>query len=116
MPEGHLVGGLNLLDMVPLRCTRFGYNKNGRIIIYMPRFRSRFGRKMCKILNISPYVRIHLDEYGTYVWSLCNGKFTVRDISERLKKRFGKEIEYQHYKRLAEFLATLEVNGLIKYL
>ena len=116
MPESHLVGGINLLDMVPMRTARFGYNKKGMIIVYMPRFRSRFGRKMCRILNIPPYIRIHLDHYGTYVWSLCNGKFTVREISERLKRRFGNEVEHQHYERLAKFLATLEVNGLIRYL
>ena len=116
MVEGHVVGGINLLDMVPRRRVRFKYRKGGLITILVPRFRSRFGMGICRILNVTPYIKVHLDRYGTYVWSLCNGRFTVRDISERMVGHFGTEVREQGYERLATFLRELEAIKAIDYL
>jgi len=60
------------------------------------------------------YRRIELDEMGAYVWELCDGKRTVREIGEALKARFGKEVE-PLYERLVTFLFELAKRYLIEF-
>ena len=50
---------------------------------------------------------VNLDQYGTAVWRLFDGKLTVREIGEILKTRFGDTVE-PLYARLAAFLKILK--------
>jgi hypothetical protein len=72
------------------------------------------GKRLGKILGIAPNYRVKLDRYGSWVWQLCDGKTTVRDLGLSLKEKFGPDIE-PLYPRLIEFLKHLEKNGLISY-
>jgi len=55
---------------------------------------------------------IALDSYGTAVWTALDGKHTVFDIVNHMKKQFPKE-EARMLDRVVTFLHTLQVNRLI---
>lgn len=80
----------------------------------IPRFDTSLGKKLGDIYKMKKNRNIFLDEYGTAVWKLCNGKATVREIGDVLKEQFGEKTE-PLYPRLIEFLRTLEKTDLISY-
>lgn len=80
--------------------------------IVKPRFDTKLGKKLGKRLKIKPTFNVNLDEYGTAVWRLCDGKLTVREIGELLKTQFDEDVE-PLYPRLAAFFRLLEANELI---
>ena len=105
----------NLLDMVPTRTCEWTRQKEHPelVRILKARFDTKFGEHLGKKLNLDKTYNINLDEYGTAVWRLCDGKMTVRDIGEILKTQFNEEIE-PLYPRLAAFLKVLKSNDTIE--
>ena len=104
----------NLLTLIPIRTCKWSrQKKNPKLIrILKPRFDTRFGKKFGKRFNIKSTYNVNLDEYGTAVWWLMDGKQTVREIGEILMTQFGDSVE-PLYPRLAAFLRILESNNLI---
>ncbi len=60
------------------------------------------------------YRRVELDEYGVFVWELCDGSRTVKEIGKKLKERFGDSVE-PLYERLVTFLLELYKRNLISF-
>lgn len=58
------------------------------------------------------YRKLKLDGQGAFVWNLCDGKQSVREIGNRLRERFGDEAE-PLYERLVAFLMDLRRRHLI---
>ncbi|UCH89447.1 MAG: PqqD family protein [Thermoplasmata archaeon] len=106
----------NMLVMRPVRKVRWKYadEDETKVIIFFPRFESALGKRLGEIYKMKPYRKIHLDEYGTSVWKLCNGKATVRQIGELLSEQYGDKVEPLH-ERLQIFLNVLERNEMIKF-
>ena len=53
-----------------------------------------------------PCYKIYLDEFGSFVWSQCDGAQTVEEIGEKLKQEFGQDVE-PVYDRLAIYIRQL---------
>lgn len=104
----------NLLTMVPVKNCKWSRQKDNPDLmkLYKPKFDTGLGKKIGKKLKIKPSYTINLDEYGTAVWRLCNGKITVKELAEILQTQFGDEVE-PLYERLAAFFKILETNKLI---
>ena len=77
--------------------------KEGKIFLLEPRFRNRFFSKHVLPRMKHPYVKIALDEFGTYVWKRINGRKTVYEIGEELTSEFGSQVE-PVYQRLGLFV------------
>jgi hypothetical protein len=60
------------------------------------------------------YRRIELDEYGVFVWNLCDGTKDVEHIGKKLKEKFGDSVE-PLYERLITFLFELHKRNLIVF-
>ena len=104
----------NLLDMIPVRnCKWTRQEENKELVrIVKPRFDTKLGKSIGKKLKLKPTFNVNLDEYGTAVWRLFDGKLTVREIGEILRTQFGDTVE-PLYERLAAFLKILKTNELI---
>ena len=113
--NAELKGKINLLDMVPVHNSKWvSQTENKELLrLFKPRFDTKLGKRVGKKLKIKPTYKINLDEYGTAIWRLCDGKLTVREIGEMLKTQFADDVE-PLYPRLAAFLRILEANDLIK--
>lgn len=104
-----------MFDLVPCRNERIVTEKEGELsVIAFPRFRSKFLQKYLVPKKRSPYIRIRLEEHGTAVWELIDGKRNVREIVELLEEHFAREANYEH--RITTYLNQLYRDGMIKWL
>ena len=106
----------NLLIMKPNRTCHWEFEdeEETKAVIFFPRFRSNTGKKLGEFYGFKMDRRLHLDEYGTAVWKLCDGEATVRQIGEVLSEQYGEKVE-PLYERLAEFFKILERNEFIEF-
>ncbi|BBB33602.1 conserved hypothetical protein [Thermotomaculum hydrothermale] len=103
----------NLLDLIPEKLCESEVNEEGKVIILAPRFKSKLGRKIFEPVVKNKYVRIHLDEVGTFVWNEIDGQKNVFELSKMLKNEFGEKVE-PVYERIGKFIAIMKVNGFIR--
>ena len=62
----------------------------------------------------SQHYKIRLDDIGSFIWDLCDGRKTVQEIGEQLKDKFGDKVE-PLYERLGAFFQNLEKNKFITF-
>ena len=95
----------NVLDMVPAHSMDFE-ERDGRIMLLVPKFGdNRLGRFFMQRMK-RPYYKIHLDEFGSRVWNLIDGRITVYQIGTLLHQEFGNDVE-PVYERLGLFINML---------
>lgn len=101
--------------MVPKRLLSWETDEQtSQIRILVPKFKGEFGKKACRFFHRSETFNLKLDDFGTAIWLVCDGKTTVETIGEHLKSQFGEQIEPLH-PRLARFLRMLEQHSAIGY-
>jgi len=105
----------NLFDLIPYKNEHIITEKEGELsVIAFPRFRSKFMLKYFVPGKKSPLIRIRLEEHGTAVWDLIDGKRTVKKISEELSDHFNNEENFEY--RIAIYLNQLFKQGFVKYI
>lgn len=105
---------LNLLDLKPVHNRRFEAMEDGRVAILQPRISNRVLKKWFEPILRNPDIRIRLDEYGSFVWKQCTGECTVGELADRLREKFGDDLE-PVMDRLSLFLKYLERYEFIRY-
>jgi len=104
----------NLFDLVPFIGEHITTEKEGELsVITFPRFRTKFMQKYLVPKNKSATIRVRLDENGTAVWNLIDGKRTIRAITESLAEQFNHEANYEY--RIAVYFSQLYKQGFVKY-
>ena len=69
--------------------------------------------RLAQLLFFRPKVSyIHLDSFGSFVWSRLDGKTQASDIAEAMEKQYGNKIQPTE-ERLFRFLGILKENGFI---
>ena len=102
----------NLFDLVPTISEHITTEKEGELsVITFPRFRSKFMQKFFVPRNKSKTIRIRLEEHGTAVWNLIDGKRTVKEIAELLAEHFQNEENYEY--RVAAYFLQLYRQGFL---
>jgi hypothetical protein len=61
-----------------------------------------------------PPISLHLDEIGTAVWRLCDGRRSAYEIGGCLENQFGDRID-PVYERLGVFLRQMKKAGVIDW-
>jgi len=106
--------GQNLLTLRPKWSRDWDKTTSNLTVIRVPKFGNHlFGNWIMKKLK-NPYYSLKLDEVGTFVWEHCNGLENVREIGEKLKKKYGKKVE-PVYDRLGIFFKHLEKSKSITW-
>jgi len=104
----------NLFDFVPFISEHITTEKEGELsVIAFPRFRSKFMQKYFVPKNKTATIRIRLEEHGTAVWDLIDGKRTIKEIAEILSDHFHNEENYEY--RIAAYFSQLYRQGFVKY-
>ena len=62
--------------------------------------------------GMSPDIHVRLEEHGTAVWELIDGKRTVRQIIEELAEHFDHEENYES--RITAYITQLQKDGFVK--
>ena len=63
-------------------------NENGEIRLLVPLRKDRVTRVLRKLLRAPEYKEILLDEVGSDIWELCDGKHTVQSIIAATCKKY----------------------------
>lgn len=112
MPDGK--GKINLLDVVPVRCGHIATTWEGEYaVLSFPRFKYGWMRRFLLPKGMSADVHVTLEEHGTAVWRLIDGRRTVQEIIALLAGHFQGEDYYSS--RIAAYIMQLHKDGLIKY-
>ncbi len=102
------------LASVPVHNEAIGAERTdtGDARLTIPRRDTWWVRLLDRVLYIPKNRRIRLDELGTYVWDLCDGHRTVREIIQAMSTRYKlhrKEAEVS----VVTYLRQLARKGLI---
>ena len=59
--------------------------------------------------------QVHLDETGSYLWPLIDGRKTVAQLADCMKQQFGEKAE-PLYPRIIKYFQIVESYHFIKFL
>jgi hypothetical protein len=83
------------------------------VIVLAPKFQNPVGRAMVNLFRKDQEYRLHLDEFGSAVWELIDGRRNVGQIADALVDRFGEKVE-PGVPRLLKFLKWLGNAGVVR--
>jgi len=105
-------GKVSLLDAVPVRCEHIMTEWEGEcIVLTYPRFKYRWMHRFLLPKGMSPIIRVKLEEHGTAVWQLIDGKRSVSEILSQLAGHFKDEENYAT--RVTTYVMQLRKDGFI---
>jgi len=104
------------LRLYPLRnpVVRYETGENDCIMLIVPVRPRGLWRLLGKFFKLPREHRIELDETGSTVWSLCDGRHSVESIVQKLMRQYKLERREAEY-ALFVFLDTLVRRGFIAY-
>jgi hypothetical protein len=102
----------NILLLVPVHDIKWQQTEQDRVVLLRPKFNLAWLKKNILPRLKHPNFRIHLDEFGSWVWLQIDGEKTVYEIGGALKKNFGPKME-PVYERLGLFINQLARNRFI---
>lgn len=106
----------NFMDYIPSSNPLYTWDTDERGIVTVHVVNKGFYNWLAQKLFRKPRIsHIRLDKYGSFVWQQMDGKKTIYEISEQVKKKFGKEAE-PIIDRLVDFFRILWRNKFIGYL
>jgi len=127
-PKGPKLSRSEFLSLKPLRSPAVEWERNEKgeikIIIPLKKIKQKVrgekketgkGGIFSKFFPEPEEKRIQLDEAGSTVWELCNGKNTIREIAEHLCKKY-KLLQREAEIALGSYLDTLVNRGLIGFI
>lgn len=104
----------NLLELHPVINSEFE-TENGLISILVPKFTNRYLVKYLVPRIKKKFLKVNLDETGSAVWALIDGKKNTREIALAVKAKFGEEF-VQPEERVSKFLAELHKGKVINFI
>jgi hypothetical protein len=105
---------INLLELIPDRNIQSEKTGEGLTILLKQKFHHPWFIKHILPRLKNPHYKIKLDDVGSFIWELCDGEKSIKEISARLKEKFGDKVE-PLYDRLGIFFQNLEKNNFIKF-
>ena len=105
---------VNLLQAIPIRASHVqtAYEADCAVLLY-PRFKRAWMQRFLLPKGMSPYIRVRLEQHGTAVWNLIDGRRTVADIINLLT---AQTTEADYPSRIATYLMQLQKDGFIRLL
>lgn len=103
---------VKFMSLVPVRAPVEVERNGDTVVLIYPKDFKKFEKILHKYIGGPDVIRRPLDEMGTFVWDLCDGKHTIGDIVRIMDERFAERIEPAGM-RVTMFLETLLKTGLI---
>lgn len=104
----------NYLEKKPIRNDEINWTtSDGKVTLEIENtgIMNRIFQKLFKKPRVS---YIHLDEIGSFVWPILDGKKDIIELGEEVRTEFGEKAE-PLYERLAKYFKILESYGFIKW-
>lgn len=105
----------NYLDKIPHKKEGLAWSTDENNIVTLEMENKGVVKRITQILIKKPKISyIHLDEIGSTVWQLIDGKKSITQIGEVAKEQLGDKLE-PLYERLSQYMKILENNGFIYF-
>ncbi len=105
----------NYLDKIPVRPEKIRWNADEKGIVTLEIDNKGIMNRIAQVLFKKPKISyIHLDENGSYVWQIVDGKRSITELGEDVEVHFG-EKAHPLYERLAQFFKVLDSYGFIDW-
>ncbi len=105
----------NFLDRKPLRNPNITWKTDDAGIVTLEiENKGIFNRIAQKLLKKPKISYIHLDETGSFVWPLIDGKTDVFELGKAVEEKFG-EKAHPLYERLVKYFQILESYSFISW-
>ena len=105
----------NYLEKIPARKEGIDWDKNDENKVTLHIKNEGFMNKVAQKLFKKPEVsHIYLDEMGSFVWPILDGKMDIIAIGKLVKAEFGEKAE-PLYERLAKYFQILDSYGFVEW-
>ena len=105
----------NYLDFIPIRSDKHKWetDKDGVVTIFVEN--KGVFNKLAQVLLKKPKVsRIHLEQFGSYIFPLIDGEKSIYEIGKLVGEHFGDAAE-PLYPRITQYFKMLNDYGFIEY-
>jgi hypothetical protein len=108
---------VNYLDMVPVRNVQEFKEEEGKVTLLVPKFRHAWMLRWLVPAKRSRHFRIHLDEMGSRVWRLIDGRKNTGQICDALgiADEAGGQADNLIELRVTKFLSQLYKSRFITF-
>ena len=104
----------NYLELFPVRNESIKWTKDEKGIVTLEIENTGIFNKMAQKLFKKPETSyVHLDEIGSFLWPLIDGKTNIIDLGKSVKEHFGEAAE-PLYERLAKYFQILESYNFVE--
>ena len=80
------------LSFIPVRADyEWMVDDEGLVHITVPKFHSALGKRFCQLIRRENSFTADMDRLGSIVWLHCDGRNSVKDILDVLKKEYDDE-------------------------
>ncbi len=111
----HTNASENYLEKIPAHSDTITWQADERGIVTIAKpNKGVFNRIAQKLFKKPPVSYIHLDEFGSFVWQIVDGKRDILSLGKEVDAHFGEKAS-PLYERLAKYFRILESYGFIRY-
>ena len=104
----------NYLDRIPKRKTGMDFTEEDGIVTLNIENKGVFNKIAQKFFKKPKISYIHLDEFGSFVWLISDGRDDITSLGERVKEKFAEKAE-PLYPRLAKYFQILDSYKFIEW-
>ncbi len=105
----------NYLSQIPKRNETISWKTDDKGIVTLEIENKGVMNRICQKLFKKPKISyIHLDQMGSFVWPIIDGKKDIIEIGKFVEEHFGEKAN-PLYERLAQYFKILESYGFIKF-
>lgn len=104
----------DFLDVYPRQGWPFTESGEGFVIVEFVKTETKWFERVFFKKMVGRTIKIELDEVGSFVWKLCDGQTSVRDIIKKSEEHFGERVRPAD-QRVVIYLKQLEANKLLKF-
>lgn len=98
----------NYLERIPVKNPDISWNTDEKGIVTLEiENKGIFNKVAQKLLKKPKISYVHLDENGSFVWPLIDGKTSILDLGKVVEAHFGDKAQ-PLYERLAKYFQILE--------
>lgn len=105
----------NYLERIPARKEGLEWTCDDKGIVTINIHNKGFFNFLAQKLFKKPKISyIHLEENGSFIWQVMDGKKNLIDIGKDVENKFG-DASHPLYERLAKYVQMLEAYGFIEF-
>ncbi|MBE6730033.1 MAG: PqqD family protein [Ruminococcaceae bacterium] len=105
----------NYLEQIPVINPAINWTTNGDGKVTLEIENTGWANRIAQKFFAKPKISfVHLDENGSFIWPLIDGKTDIIEIGKAVKEHFGDKAE-PLYERLAKFFEILKSYNFISF-